>query len=122
MAASITYVWGYKPNGEAKVFALRYDEALPKDWSSDVMVIEKPEHRTGERLSLMAGDSVRSPVFVTPETKAQAAMLQIEEEEAELATALRYDENNHPVGAQDHDFDEIPRRRGRPPGSKNRAG
>jgi len=121
MSASITYVWGYKPDGSARVFALRHDEVLPKDWSMDVRVIEKPEHRTGERLSLMAGDSVRSPVFVTPETKAQAAILELEEEEAEMATSLRYDENNLPVGAQNEDFDEMPRRRGRPPGSKNRA-
>ncbi len=121
MAASITYVWGYKPNGEAQVFALRHDESLPKEWSMDVMVIENPEHRTGERLSLMAGDSVRSPVFVSPEAKAQAEMLEIEEEEAEMATSLRYDENNIQVGAQDEDIEEVPRRRGRPPGSKNRA-
>jgi hypothetical protein len=121
MVSSITYVWGYKPDGSACVFALRHDESLPKEWSTDVMVIEKPEHRTGERLSLMAGDSIRSPVFVTPETKAQAAMLELEEEEAEMATALRYDENNLPVGGQNEDFDEIPSRRGRPPGSKNRA-
>lgn len=121
MSASITYVWGYKPTGEARVFALRHDETLPKEWSTDVMVIEKPEHRTGERLSLMAGDSVRSPVFVSPEAKAQAAMLEIEEEEAEIATTLRYDENNIQVGARDED-EETPRRRGRPPGSKNRVG
>ncbi len=121
MAASITYVWGYKPDGSARVFALRHDESLPKEWSIDVMVIEKPEHRTGERLSLMAGDSVRFPVFVSRESKAQAEMLQIEEEEAELATSLRYDENNIQVGTQDEDSDEIPRRRGRPPGSKNRV-
>lgn len=121
MTDSITYVWGYQKDGSACVFALRHDEVLPKDWSTDVMVIEKPEHRTGERLSLMAGDSVRSPVFVTPEAKAMAEMLQIEEEEEELATSLRYDENNLPVGAQNEDFEEIPRRRGRPPGSKNRA-
>lgn len=120
MSASITYVWGYKPNGEARVFALRHDEALPKEWSTDVMVIEKPENRTGERLSLMAGDSVRSPVFVSPESKARAAMLQIEEDEAEVATTLRYDENNIQVG--DADVDDLPRRRGRPPGSKNRVG
>lgn len=118
MAASIAYVWGYKPNGEARVFALRHDESLPKEWSTDVMVIENPEHRTGERLSLMAGDSIRSPVFVTPETKAQAAMLQIEEEEAEIATALRYDEDNLLVSEQ---MEDAPRRRGRPPGSKNRT-
>lgn len=122
MSASITYVWGYKPDGSARVFALRHDETIPKEWSTDVMVIEKPEHRTGERLSLMAGDSVRSPVFVSPEAKAQAAMLQVEEEEAETATTLRYDENNIQVGARDEEFEEMPRRRGRPPGSKNRVG
>ena len=121
MSTAITYVWGYQKDGSARVFALRHDEVLPEDWSTDVMVIEKPENRTGERLSLMAGDSIRSPVFVSPEAKAQAAMLQIEEEEAELATALRYDENNLPVSGQNEDFEEIPRRRGRPPGSKNRA-
>ncbi len=89
----IMKLWGYKPNGEARLFAIRPGEKLPAGWSEDIMAIKDPALRTGDAVSAAAGTSVTRPVPVSHETMQavndMVAMLDDAPEDT-----FRYDENN----------------------------
>lgn len=81
-------LWGYKPDGSARVFRLNPGDELPPGWSDNVYVIEDHTRRTGEALSEAAGDSVREPIPVSH----AAALAGDDDGESELP--LQYDEDN----------------------------
>ena len=86
-------LWGYKPDGSARLFLVIAGGVLPAGWSSDIGVIEDPEKRTGEAVSAAAGPSVYTPV-VASEEAAQAVKDDAKQTADELANSLRYDEDN----------------------------
>lgn len=87
-------LWGYKPNGDSRLFIVSEGESLPEGWSSDVNVIKDKALRSGQVISDGAGTSVRHPVPVSRETAAAAAM---EAAEPGVPVLLQYDEDNHKV-------------------------
>jgi hypothetical protein len=84
-------LWGYKPDGSARVFRLNPGDELPPGWTDNVYVIQAPELRTGDALSNAAGDSVREPIPVS-----HAAAL-ANDDDGELELPLQYDEDNQQV-------------------------
>jgi hypothetical protein len=97
--------WGYKPNGQACVFAVPAGGKLPAGWSADFNVIEDKALLDPLKLAAAAGDSLNKPVPVDAAAVAEVRREAVAAQE-EADKALRYDENNQIVP---------PKRRGRPP-------
>jgi hypothetical protein len=85
-------LWGYRPDGSARVFRLNPGDELPPGWSDNVHVIQDFTLKTGERLSEAAGDSVKKPIPVS-----HASARAVDEEPPE--PTLQYDKHNAPVTA-----------------------
>lgn len=68
-------VWGYKPDGQARLFDLEDGASLSEGWSDDHCVITDPAKSTGEAITAAAGVSVRAPVKIAaaPELGPDAA-------------------------------------------------
>ena len=60
--------WGYRANGDARIFTLEDGETLPVGWSDTPEVIEDESARTAEALSIR----LREPSQREPATSAQA--------------------------------------------------
>jgi hypothetical protein len=56
--------WGYKENGEARLFEVLDDVPLPDGWSDDHMIIADEAKRTSEAITEAAGTSILYPVKV----------------------------------------------------------
>lgn len=61
--------FGYKPNGESKVFDLEIGASLPPGWSEDVSVIIDPQMRTGDAISEAIGGPEAKAVSVVDEAE-----------------------------------------------------
>jgi prolyl-tRNA editing enzyme YbaK/EbsC (Cys-tRNA(Pro) deacylase) len=89
-------LWGYQPDGSARLFLVPVGGKLPAGWSPDVNVIIDPALRTGEKICAAAGASAHNPVPASQEAKvavkADAAAAQ-----KAATSGLRYDADNHPV-------------------------
>ena len=89
-------LWGYQPDGSARLFLVPVGGKLPAGWSPDVNVITDPALRTGEKICEAAGMSVHNP-----EPASQEAKIAVRNDAAAAqkvaASGLRYDADNHPV-------------------------
>jgi hypothetical protein len=103
MTNGMMKIWGYKANGDAKVFHAPAGGSLPAGWSTDVNVITDPALRDGHVISERAGGSINEPIPVNEEAvqiKEHWKTRQKREREeaaAKESRPLRYDENNELV-------------------------
>jgi hypothetical protein len=93
-------MFGYKPDGSAKLFDLRAGEILPNGWSDDINVIENADLRTGEAVTASAGGSLVHPVRVGAPEPHEAMTYADFKALSEDGEPLLYDENNVQVKAK----------------------
>ena len=86
-------LWGYQPDGSARLFLVPVGGKLPAGWSSDVNVITDPALRTGEKICEAAGMSAHNPVPASQEVKL-AMQKEAATEQTAATGVLRYDADN----------------------------
>jgi hypothetical protein len=88
-------MFGYQPDGSARLFELNEGGELPAGWSSDIGVIVDPAKRDGDSISASAGETLNRPVRVgVREAHELVTYADLQDAVSEDSDVLLYDENN----------------------------
>lgn len=72
-------LWGYRADGNARVFLVPVGGKLPAGWSEDINVITDPALRDGTLLSEKAGKTINEPELVFVESEEGISYLEYSE-------------------------------------------